>query len=103
MKCEYKQYSLLLSEDNFHNRQQREKIAEIIFEKFDIKNLFFSKNAVLSCFATGKFIVIVGRSTGLVFDSGSDFSTATTVHEGFALNRTNQRYPVAGQTLTKLI
>jgi len=34
-----------------------------MFNKFDIPNIFFLKNPVLGCFATG-------RSTALVIDSG---------------------------------
>ena len=87
-------YSLLLSEDNIHNRTERENIAKMVFETLKIKNLFFCKTAALSCFATG-------RSTALVVDSGADTSSAVTVHDGFVLSKSVKRAPIGGETLTK--
>lgn len=94
MRFNYEEYSFLLSEDNTHNRAQREKIAQIFFESLNVKNVFFSKNAVLSCFATG-------RSTALVLDSGAYSTEATTVHDGYALTKTNKKCSYGGETLTQ--
>jgi actin-like protein 6A len=93
MRFNFQEFSFLLAEDNLHNRVQRERIAQIFYETFDVKNLFFSKNAVLSCFATG-------RSTALVLDSGATLSEATTVHDGYALGKSNKRCNFGGEALT---
>jgi actin-related protein len=37
-------------------RLNREKIAEFIFERLGAPNVYFLKNPVLSCFATGKYL-----------------------------------------------
>jgi actin-related protein len=42
MRFNYSEYSFLLPEDNLHNRAQRERIAQILYESLDIKNLFLS-------------------------------------------------------------
>jgi actin-related protein len=94
MRFNYEEFSFLLPEDNSHNRSQREKIAQIFYESLNIKNLFFSKNAVLSCFATG-------RSTALVLDSGAYLTEATTVHDGYALIKTSKKCQYGGETLTQ--
>lgn len=89
MRFNIQEFSFLLAEDNLHNRAQRERIAQIFYETLNIKNLFFSKNAVLSCFATG-------RSTALVLDSGATMTEATTVHDGYALGKSNRRCNFGG-------
>ena len=94
MRADPSNYSLLLSEDNIHNRTDRETIAKIVFETLKVKNLFFCKTAVLSCFATG-------RSTALIMDSGADMSSAVTVHDGFVLSKLVKRTPIGGEALTK--
>ena len=54
-------YSVLLSEDvslrPHEMKINREKIAEFFFEKLNVPNIYFLKNPVLSCFATGTFIL----------------------------------------------
>lgn len=39
-------------------RENRAKIAEIMFEKLKVPNIYFCKIPVLSCFATGKLSII---------------------------------------------
>lgn len=50
-------YSILLSEDisipSHQMKNNRAKIAEFILENLGAANVYFSKNPVLSCFATG--------------------------------------------------
>lgn len=93
MNVDPSHFSLLLSEDNVHDRRDRQKIAEFVFEKLEIKNLFFCKTAVLSSFCTG-------RSTSVVLDCGADMSSAVTVHDGFALSKTLRRVDIGGEFLT---
>ena len=49
-----------------------------MFEKFEAPAMFIAKNPVLSAFSGG-------RSTCLVFDSGSTTSWASPVHDGYVL------------------
>lgn len=89
MRFNYEDYSFLLSEDNIHNKNQRQRIAEIFFDHLKVKNLFFCKNAVLSCFATG-------RSTAIVLDSGAFSTSAVTVHDGYALVKSSKKCQFGG-------
>ena len=59
----------MLAEPSFQPRQQREKVVELMFEKFMPPALFLAKNAVLSSFATG-------RQTSLVIDMGYEGSVS---------------------------
>lgn len=89
MRIDPSSFSLLLSEDNIHDRNEREKIAAFVFETLNMKNMFFCKTAVLSCFSTG-------RSTAVIVDCGADMSSAITVHDGFALSKSIKRVPFGG-------
>ena len=53
----------MMSEASWNSRAKREKLCEIMFEKYEVPAFFLCKNAVLSAFANG-------RATGLVFDTG---------------------------------
>ena len=71
----------------FHHMQwnqkgRREKLTELMFEKYNVPAFFLVKNAVLAAFANG-------RSTGLVLDSGASHTSAIPVHEGYVLQQVN--------------
>lgn len=97
LKTNIKDYSILVSEDiNLpltDQLEQRSKMAEILFEKFNIPNLFFLKTPVLACFASG-------RSTALVVDSGELSTRVSSVHEGFILNKTAKIIPYGGKNIS---
>lgn len=69
---------LILTENSIHNKENRLKLTEFLFEKLELPALFICKDSVLTSFACG-------RSTALVLDSGFKTSTATPVHDGYAL------------------
>lgn len=73
-----KETPLLFSEPCLHNKENRMKLAEYMFEKHGVPALFLCKDAVLSAFACG-------RSTALVLDSAYKSTSATPVHEGYTL------------------
>lgn len=54
------------------------KLTEFMFEKLELPAVFICKDSVLTSFACG-------RSTALVLDSGNKYTTATPVHDGYAL------------------
>ena len=77
-------------------RADREKLCEIVFEKLNFKNVFFSRSSTLTAFA-------VGRTTGVVLDSGNSFTTATIVHDGYSFVNTCKRNSYAGMALSSEI
>ncbi|ERN20527.1 hypothetical protein AMTR_s00068p00196840 [Amborella trichopoda] len=56
-----KAHPMLLAEPSSNPQQQRERTAELMFEKYNVPALFLAKNAVLTSFASG-------RATSLVVD-----------------------------------
>jgi len=87
------QHPVLMSEAPWNTKEKREKLTEMMFEKYNIPAFFLCKNAVLSCFSHG-------RSTSLVVDSGATHTSAVPVHDGFVLQKGVIRSPLAGDLLT---
>ena len=85
---------LLFTEGSIHNKELRLKMTEFLFERMQAPSIFLCKDAVLSSFACG-------RSTAIVLDSGADFTTATPVHDGYALKKCTLRNNIGGNYFTE--
>ena len=70
---------------------KREKLTELMFEKYNVPAFFLVKNAVLTAFANGK-------STCLVLDSGASHTSAIPVHDGYVLQQGIVKSPLGGQS-----
>lgn len=88
-----KEHPMLLAEPSSNNQQQRERTAELMFEKYNVPALFLAKNAVLTSFASG-------RATSVVVDSGGGSTTVAPVHDGYVLQKAVLSSPVGGELLT---
>ena len=89
MKSESEQHPVLFSEAAWNQKARREKIVEIMFEKYNSPAFFMAKSPVLAAFANG-------RSTGIVVDSGATHTTAVPVHDGYCLQQAIVKSPLAG-------
>jgi len=87
-------HPILLAEPSFNTRQIREKVAEIMFEKYHTPALFIAKNAVLSSFASCK-------ASSLVLDSGGGMTSIVPVHEGYVFKQGIVKSNLAGNRLTE--
>lgn len=90
------EHPLLMAEPSFNPAANREKTAELLFEKFGVPAFFLCKNAALSAFAAG-------RGTALVLDVGGGTTTATAVHEGYVLSKSLQRSVFTADMLTEML
>jgi len=90
---DYSERPVLFSEPSFNSKDQREKLTEIVFEKYKPRALFIAKEATLSAYASG-------RATALVVDSGADMTLVTPVHDGYVLQRSISRSVLAGNKMT---
>ena len=93
LKIESKEHPVLFSEPGIHNKENRSLLCQIMFEKFEIPAIFVCKNPVLSAFSCG-------RSTCLVFDSGSNSTWASPVHDGYVLYKTQLKNDIAGNYIS---
>ncbi|UXI17762.1 hypothetical protein NH340_JMT03704 [Sarcoptes scabiei] len=93
LNLESAHHPVLFSEAPWNSRSKREKLCELMFEKYNIPAFFLIKNAVLSAFANG-------RATGVVLDSGQNQTSAVPVHDGFVIQQAIVQSPLAGDFIT---
>lgn len=89
-------HPMLLTEAPLNPRRNREQMASIMFEAFNVPAFFVVVQAVLSLYATG-------RTTGVVLDMGDGVSHVVPVYEGYALQHAVQRLNLAGRDLTEYL
>ena len=87
---------MLLTEAPLNARRNREEMVRLFFEGFNVPALFVSMQAVLSLYS-------LGRTTGLVLDSGDGVTHAVPVYEGFAVPHGVQRSDIAGRAVTRYL
>ncbi|XP_067898355.1 actin-like protein 6A isoform X1 [Heterodontus francisci] len=93
IKSEAGLHPVLMSEAPWNTRAKRERLTELMFEHYNIPAFFLCKTAVLTAFANG-------RSTGLVLDSGATHTTAIPVHDGYVLQQSIVKSPLAGDFIS---
>jgi len=93
IQSESETHPVLFSEAPWNKKDRREKICELMFEKYNVPAFFLVKNAVLAAFANG-------RSTGLVVDSGATHTSAVPVHDGYVLQHAIVKSPLGADFLT---
>ncbi|XP_063237639.1 actin-like protein 6B [Bacillus rossius redtenbacheri] len=86
-------HPVLMSEAPWNNRGKREKLTELMFEKYKVPAFFLVKNAVLAAFANG-------RATGIVVDSGATHTSAIPVQDGFVLSQAIVKSPLGGDYIS---
>jgi len=96
MTLDLTDHPVLFSEPSVHNKENRVKLTEFMFEKYKIPAIYICKSAVLSGFSCG-------RSTCLVFDSGHNSTIAVPINDGYALQKCVVKNHIAGDYLTQLL
>merc|ERR1719469_1501472 len=68
-------------------------MVQLMFETFEVKNIYVAIQAVMSLYSAG-------RTTGLVVDAGDGVSHTVPVFEGFSLPHAVEKMEIAGRVLT---
>ena len=77
----------------FNPTESREKMAEILFESFNVPRYACFLQGTLSLFCSG-------RITGLTVDSGDGVTHIVPIYEGYSIPHAVKRNDVAGHRLT---
>jgi len=94
LKVNPKEHPILLTEPPLNPVQNRQKLAEMMFETFNVPSLFFQSTSVLSLYARG-------MTTGVVLDVGDGVSSASAIYEGYSIKNATQRSDLGGRDVTQ--
>ena len=84
---------VLVTEAPRNPKANREKMLTVMFETFEVRNMYVAIQAVMSLYANG-------RSTGLVVDSGDGVTHTVPVFEGFSIPHAIEKMEIAGRVIT---
>merc|ERR1719454_1051572 len=87
---------VLLTEAPRQPKANREKMVQVMFETFEVNNIYVAIQAVMSLYSAG-------RTTGLVVDAGDGVSHTVPVFEGFSLPHAVEKMEIAGRVLTEYL
>ena len=87
---------ILLTEPPMNPTRNREKMIEVMFEKYGFDSTYIAIQAVLTLYAQGLL-------TGVVVDSGDGVTHICPVYEGFALPHLTRRLDLAGRDITRYL
>lgn len=86
-------YPVLITEAPFNPLKNRERMAEILYEKFHVPALYIPAEAPLALYA-------LGRKTGLVLETGHGVTSTVPVVDGFTIAKSILRLNIAGDDIT---
>ena len=91
-----KAHPLLISEPLHNPDTNREKIAEILFEKMGVPSLIFGTQPLLSLFSTS-------YTTGVILESGDAITQSCVSFEGYLISSSCLRYDYGGKDVTNVL
>ncbi len=87
-------HKFMMTEAPLNPKKNRERMAQIMFEKIGVQKFYVGIQAVFSLYASGK-------TTGIVLDSGHSVTHSVPIYEGFALPHAIHKMDMGGQDLTR--
>jgi actin-related protein 2 len=87
---------VLLTEPPMNPKTNRQRMCEVMFEKYGFGGVYVAIQAVLTLYAQG-------LNTGVVVDSGDGVTHIVPVYDGFALPHLTRRLDIAGRDVTRYL
>ena len=122
LKCDPQEHYFVLTEPPMNQPENRENVAEIFFETFNVPGLYigvqavfalmgcnstFDKDTLTSTEMDGKITEeqrsAIKELTGVVVDSGDGVTHVVPICDGFVLGSNIKHIPIAGRKITKFI
>ncbi|KAG2389522.1 hypothetical protein C9374_014082 [Naegleria lovaniensis] len=93
LDVELQETLILITENPMMTKSEKEKLAECLFEVFEIAGLCFMPQPLLSLYS-------VGKTTGLVIDSGDCITHTVPVYEGYIIDYAMRHLDFGGRDVT---
>ncbi|KAJ1672032.1 Arp2/3 complex subunit, actin nucleation center, partial [Spiromyces aspiralis] len=103
LRCEPEDHYFLLTEPPLNAPENREQMAEIFFESFNIQGLYIAVQAVMALAASWTAKNAQQVLTGTVIDSGDGVTHVIPVYEGYVLGSSIKHIPIAGSNITRFV
>ena len=94
LKIEQSEYNILLTETPINPKENREKMTQIMFEKFNVHGLYIGIEPVLSLYN-------IGKHTGIIIDLGENITYFAPIFYGCPLPHAVFRINLSGKDLTE--
>ena len=94
MKVVPEEVSVLITESPLSSKDNRSKLAEILFQTFNVEKIHIANSSMLGLFAYGK-------TSGLIVDSGFNITSSVPIYEGFPLQHASVKLDIGGEDLSK--
>ncbi|KAJ3314868.1 Actin-like 6A [Boothiomyces sp. JEL0838] len=96
LKTQSSEHPVMFADPSWDTKENREKLCELAFEKFNVPGFYLGRSAVLSSFAAG-------RSTALVIESGASSTSVVPVLDGYVVKKAIQKSPIGGDFVSKQV
>jgi len=104
LRCDPEDHFFCLTEPPLNPPENREFLAEVMFETFNIPGLYIAVQAVLALAASWTSKQVKERTlTGTVIDSGDGVTHVIPVAEGYVIGSSIKSMPLAGRTVSQFI
>jgi actin-related protein 3 len=115
LKCDPQEHYFVMTEPPMNPPENRESIAEIFFETFNVPGLYIGVQAVFALLGCSKTYEDAGVEmdkdqekavkslTGVVVDSGDGVTHIVPICDGFVLGSNIKHIPIAGRKITKFM
>eukprot|EP00123_Amoebidium_parasiticum_P010872 comp20377_c0_seq1/m.25752 comp20377_c0_seq1/g.25752 ORF comp20377_c0_seq1/g.25752 comp20377_c0_seq1/m.25752 type:complete len:393 (-) comp20377_c0_seq1:261-1439(-) len=96
LKIQPENCRILLTEPPMNPKSNREKMLEVMFEKYGFHSCYVAIQATLTLYAQG-------LQTGVVVDSGDGVTHIVPVYEGYVIPHLVRRLDIAGRDITRYL
>jgi actin len=94
LKIVPEEISILITESPLNPKENRAKLAETLFETFNVERIHIANTGMLGLYSYGK-------TSGLVVDSGYGLTSCVPVYEGYPLPHASMKINFAGYDLSE--